>query len=143
VAAWVHTVGIDRILERANVAKASLYGTFGSKEDLVCAFLNASVEGPRGATPVRGVATKHRAWMRSFFEELVKEMGAKDPRSVAVQLTILYDGAVVSSLMEAAPPAATYARRMATLLLDAEEKAPKPAPRPARFKSKPRSAASS
>jgi AcrR family transcriptional regulator len=35
----VHTVGIDRILERASVAKASLYSTFGSKEELVCQYL--------------------------------------------------------------------------------------------------------
>ncbi len=28
----VHTVGIDRVIERAGVAKASLYSTFGSKE---------------------------------------------------------------------------------------------------------------
>lgn len=27
----VHTVGIDRIIEHAGVAKASLYNTFGSK----------------------------------------------------------------------------------------------------------------
>ncbi|HEX3344930.1 MAG TPA: helix-turn-helix domain-containing protein [Polyangiaceae bacterium] len=37
----VHTVGIDRIIERAGVAKASLYGTFGSKEELVRAYLEA------------------------------------------------------------------------------------------------------
>jgi len=35
----VHTVGIDRVIERAGVAKASLYGTFGSKEELVRAYL--------------------------------------------------------------------------------------------------------
>ncbi len=35
----VHTVGIDRVIEKAGVAKASLYGTFGSKEELVCAYL--------------------------------------------------------------------------------------------------------
>ena len=35
----MHTVGIDRVLERAGVAKASLYGTFGSKEELVRAYL--------------------------------------------------------------------------------------------------------
>jgi len=35
----VHTVGIDRIIERAGVAKASLYNTFGSKEELVRAYL--------------------------------------------------------------------------------------------------------
>jgi AcrR family transcriptional regulator len=35
----VHTVGIDRVIERAGVAKASLYNTFGSKDELVHAYL--------------------------------------------------------------------------------------------------------
>jgi AcrR family transcriptional regulator len=35
----VHTVGIERVIERAGVAKASLYSTFGSKEELVRAYL--------------------------------------------------------------------------------------------------------
>jgi AcrR family transcriptional regulator len=35
----VHTVGIDRVIERAGVAKASLYNTFGSKDGLVKAYL--------------------------------------------------------------------------------------------------------
>ena len=37
----VQSVGIDRVIERAGVAKASLYSTFGSKEQLVCAYLNS------------------------------------------------------------------------------------------------------
>ncbi|MDQ1485941.1 MAG: hypothetical protein QOJ62_1634 [Actinomycetota bacterium] len=37
----VHTVGIDRVIERAGVAKASLYNTFGSKEELIRAYLAA------------------------------------------------------------------------------------------------------
>jgi AcrR family transcriptional regulator len=35
----VHTVGIDRVIEQAGVAKASLYNTFGSKDELVKAYL--------------------------------------------------------------------------------------------------------
>ncbi|HEX4698037.1 MAG TPA: TetR/AcrR family transcriptional regulator [Actinomycetes bacterium] len=35
----VHTVGIDRIIEHAGVAKASLYNAFGSKDELVRAYL--------------------------------------------------------------------------------------------------------
>ena len=35
----VHSVGIDRVIDRAGVAKASLYSTFGSKEELVRAYL--------------------------------------------------------------------------------------------------------
>ncbi len=36
----VQSVGIDRVIERAGVAKASLYSTFGSKEGLVSAYLD-------------------------------------------------------------------------------------------------------
>ena len=35
----IHTVGIDRIIERAGVAKATLYSAFGSKDELVRAYL--------------------------------------------------------------------------------------------------------
>jgi AcrR family transcriptional regulator len=37
----IQSVGIDRVIERAGVAKASLYSTFGSKEQLVGAYLDA------------------------------------------------------------------------------------------------------
>ncbi|HEV3268614.1 MAG TPA: TetR/AcrR family transcriptional regulator [Acidimicrobiales bacterium] len=37
----VQTVGIDRVIERAGVAKASLYNLFGSKEELVAAYLQS------------------------------------------------------------------------------------------------------
>ena len=36
----VRTVGIDRVIEHAGVAKASLYNTFGSKEALIRAYLD-------------------------------------------------------------------------------------------------------
>ena len=35
----VHTVGIERVIEHAGVAKATLYNAFGSKEGLVRAYL--------------------------------------------------------------------------------------------------------
>jgi AcrR family transcriptional regulator len=40
----VQSVGIDRVIERAGVAKASLYSTFGSKEELVRAYLEGRHE---------------------------------------------------------------------------------------------------
>jgi len=40
----INTVGIDRIIERAGVAKASLYDCFGSKEELIRSYLSARHE---------------------------------------------------------------------------------------------------
>jgi AcrR family transcriptional regulator len=40
----VHVVGIDRVIARAGVAKASLYNAFGSKEELVRAYLQRRYE---------------------------------------------------------------------------------------------------
>jgi AcrR family transcriptional regulator len=40
----VHVVGVDRIVERAGVTKATLYNTFGSKEGLVRAYLEQHMQ---------------------------------------------------------------------------------------------------
>jgi AcrR family transcriptional regulator len=37
----IHTVGIDRVIERAGVAKASLYDCFGSKDELIRTYLES------------------------------------------------------------------------------------------------------
>src|SRR6266851_3730706 len=42
--AGINTVGIDRVIEHAGVAKASLYDCFGSKEGLIRAYLTARHE---------------------------------------------------------------------------------------------------
>ncbi len=36
----IHTVGIDRVIEKAGVAKGSLYYNFGGKDDLIGAYLH-------------------------------------------------------------------------------------------------------
>jgi AcrR family transcriptional regulator len=43
----VHTVGVDRIVERAGVAKATLYALFGSKDGLVRAYLTERHDATR------------------------------------------------------------------------------------------------
>src|ERR1700760_790309 len=44
----VQSVGVERVLERAGVAKASLYNLFGNKEGLVLAYLQARHDGTTG-----------------------------------------------------------------------------------------------
>ena len=58
----IQSVGIDRIIEKARVAKASLYNTFGSKEELVQAYL----------------ATRHTVTMERLNLAVEKHTDARD-----------------------------------------------------------------
>jgi AcrR family transcriptional regulator len=49
----IHTVGIDRIIEHADVAKASLYDCFGSKEELIASYLRHRQEARRARVEKR------------------------------------------------------------------------------------------
>jgi AcrR family transcriptional regulator len=161
----VHSVGIDRVIERAGVAKATLYSTFGSKDGLVraylearhaarreritrelarydtarerllgvfdvladlfaepgyrgCAFVNASAEAQPGSS-VERVSDDYRDWTRSLFEQLATEAGVPDPKQLARQFRLLYDGATTSARMDHDAGAATAAKAAASALLDA------------------------
>jgi AcrR family transcriptional regulator len=61
----INNVGIDRILEHAGVAKASLYSTFGSKDELVRAYLEQRQESRRARIE------RHLAGKRSPRERLL------------------------------------------------------------------------
>ena len=54
----VNTVGIDRVIERAGVAKATLYSAFGSKEELVRAYLAGRQDTRR--RQITGVIATHQ-----------------------------------------------------------------------------------
>src|SRR5258706_14111650 len=53
----INTVGIDRVIEHAGVAKASLYDCFGSKEGLIQAYLTVRHEGRQKTLRVRATLT--------------------------------------------------------------------------------------
>ena len=161
----VNTVGIDRVIERAGVAKATLYSAFGSKEELIraylkarhaayqqrmenelerfatpkerlvgafeiqgqsftdqdfrgCAFVSASAEARQGSTAQQEADT-FRRWIDALFFDLAQQAGAHDPKALAQQLVLLFDGAVVSAWMDRDPSAENAARAVATALVDA------------------------
>src|SRR5262249_42725186 len=67
----VQTVGIDRIIERAGVAKASLYNTFGSKDELVRAYLEGRHAVRRDAiTAAIAALESPRAKVLAVFDRL-------------------------------------------------------------------------
>jgi len=64
-----------------------------------CAFINAAAEYPEADDPVRTVVDAHRAWMRGYFADLAAEAGCAAPATVADQLMLLRDGAMVNGYL--------------------------------------------
>ncbi len=80
----IHAVGIERVLERAQVAKASLYSTFGSKDDLVRAYLEARDE--RRRKRIGAALAKHsdpRARVLAVFDVLGEVVSEPNYRGCA------------------------------------------------------------
>jgi AcrR family transcriptional regulator len=83
----VHTVGIDRIIEKAGVAKASLYSTFGSKEALVQAYLAGRHESRKArVTRKIAAATTPRARLLAVFDALEERISEARFRGCAFVL---------------------------------------------------------
>ena len=67
----VHVVGVDRIVARAGVTKASLYNTFGSKDGLVRAYLeNHFSRRQRRIAKILAEHTTPRAQLQAVFDEV-------------------------------------------------------------------------
>jgi AcrR family transcriptional regulator len=162
----VQSVGIERVIEHAGVAKATLYSAFGSKEELVraylrarhaatrermtrelekryktprerlvgvfevqglsftdpgfrgCAFVSAKAEARPGGA-VDEVSDEYRTWLHTLFFDLAEQAGVRDPKGLARQLVLLYDGAGISAWMDHDPSAQHAARTVAKALVDA------------------------
>jgi AcrR family transcriptional regulator len=81
----VHTVGIDRVIERAGVAKATLYSSFGSKEGLIVAYLERRHEATRDRM-TEALATRYhspRERMLGVFDVLAERIALPGFRGCA------------------------------------------------------------
>ncbi|MEV0473646.1 TetR/AcrR family transcriptional regulator [Streptomyces prunicolor] len=80
----VQSVGIDRVIEHAGVAKASLYNTFGGKEQLVRAYLDTRRAGT--ADRITRAVAEHdtpREQMLAIFETQGRQFDRPDFRGCA------------------------------------------------------------
>lgn len=64
-----------------------------------CAFINAAAEFPDPHDPVRRVVESHRRWMLDELADIAAEAGCADVDSVARQLMLLRDGAMISGYL--------------------------------------------
>lgn len=64
-----------------------------------CPFINAAAEYADPDHPVRRAVAAHRAWFASFLTGLLAELGVEDRATVADQLVMLRDGAMVGGYL--------------------------------------------
>ena len=80
----VQSVGIDRVIERAGVAKASLYDNFKGKDDLVRAYLDERARARRAAIEAKLALHKApRAKLLSVFDVVAEAVSKADYRGCA------------------------------------------------------------
>ncbi|TCU12888.1 TetR/AcrR family transcriptional regulator [Rhizobium sullae] len=89
----IRAVGIDRIIEEANVAKATLYRHFPSKDHLVAAYLHARHDRViRSLQEVLDAAGPPRDQIKLIFERLHEKADSPEFRGCAFALAVAEHG---------------------------------------------------
>lgn len=77
-----------------------------------CPFINAEAEYGVGH-PTHEVTLEHRTWVRELFGSLLAQAGDPRPAATALELCVLYDGAMASAQADPGRPWAAAARSAA------------------------------
>ena len=85
-----------------------------------CAFINAAAEFPLEGNPVHQVSAEFYDHFRVYIGELAARCGVREPGNLAVQLSLLIEGAIVSEQMKRHSGAAAQAKRAASVLIASE-----------------------
>jgi len=86
---------------------------------LGCPFIRAAGEYADRHHPVHRIAAMNKRLFTDYFRELATAAGARDPRGLARQLALLFEGAVILTHVSGEQDATVQARRAAGVLLDA------------------------
>src|SRR3954451_11483397 len=104
----------------------ALKSWFGEERFYGCPFINAVGEHDKDAKQFRAIALRHKKVVLAHIEKLAAEMGATDPQSLAHQLALLIDGAIVAAMVSRDPGVAdTAALAAGSLFEPAKVKKPK------------------
>jgi AcrR family transcriptional regulator len=95
----------------------ALKAWFGEERFYGCPFINAVGEHDKDQKQFRAIAMRHKKVVLSHIEKLAGEMGATDPESLAHQLALLIDGAIVAAMVSRNPGVADTAGLAASSLL--------------------------
>jgi len=116
---------VDQVNARAETPKAKLLAVFDVFDEWMaipefrgCAFINAAAEFPLEGNPVHQVSAEFYDNFRSYIADLAGQCGSKSPESLALQLSLLLEGAIVSEQMKRHSGSAEQAKQAAILLIE-------------------------
>jgi len=114
-----------RVESAANSPKGQLLAMFdvaerwfARKKFYGCMFINAAGEYSDGDTPIRQACKDFKGMMKEYMRVLCKKAGAAHPETLAEELALLFEGAIVTAQISRKPKAAQVAKRAAQVLLD-------------------------
>jgi AcrR family transcriptional regulator len=114
----VHTVGIDRIIEHAGVAKASLYSAFGSKDELVKAYLEGRYTSRRARlTAAIARSDNPRDKVLSIFDSLAEVAESGNYRGCAFYNASAESSDDTGAAAEVCQTSRAYTRELFTSLV--------------------------
>src|SRR3954453_10401517 len=108
VIAEIETGGGDAETKLTRIFPA-LKSWFGEERFYGCPFINAVGEHDKDQKQFRAIAMKHKKVVLAHIEKLAAELGATDPESLAHQLALLIDGAIVAAMVSRNPGVADTA----------------------------------
>lgn len=83
------------------------------------AFTNATAEFPQGENPVHQTSVEFAQTLRKTLADIATEAGIKHADSLALQLSLVIEGAAITECMQHGSGAVEHAKTMARTLIDA------------------------
>jgi AcrR family transcriptional regulator len=91
---------------------------FDGKGFSSCMFIKASGEYPDASDPIHALAVEHKRLLENYVIGLAAEAGASEPQTLARQLILLAEGAIVTAHLLGTANVAQPARAAAKVLID-------------------------
>ncbi|MEQ1488040.1 MAG: TetR/AcrR family transcriptional regulator [Methylotenera sp.] len=86
-------------------------------------FIKASAEFPNEENPIHQLSSQQSREFRQFIGKLANQADIKDADGLALQLSLLFEGAVQAEQMKRGSGAIKYAKKAAKILIDGAAKA--------------------
>jgi len=86
------------------------------------AFIKASAEFPNEESPVHKLSADHSKEFRNYIAKVAEEAGVLDTEGLALQLSLLIEGAMQAEQMKRGSGAVKYAKKAAKILIDSAPK---------------------